>query len=123
MVTISLAGPFALCTFSLCTGEKKLLMSFIPDPICFGCCFGSFSPGGLFRPSFSIATWFSGSRSRNEPKICYPLSSMYSLATSCLYLSITSRLDTVPGICILILQGFPYHLVPKGTFCNIHLSV
>ena len=97
MVKILLADPFFLCTFSLYTGEKKLLMSFIPDPVCFRCCFGSFSTGGLFWPSFSIANWFSGSRSRNEPKICSSFGSMYSSATSCLYLSITSRLDTVPG--------------------------
>ena len=92
MVTISLAGPL-----SLCIGDKKLLMSFIPDPVCFRSYFGSFSPGGLLWSSFSIAIWFSGSCSRNKPKICSSLCSMYSSATSCLYLSITSRLDTVPG--------------------------
>ena len=37
MVTISLVGLFYLCT-----GDEKLLMSFIPDPVCFRCCFGSF---------------------------------------------------------------------------------
>ena len=31
MVKISLANPFFLCTFSLCIGEKKLLISFIPE--------------------------------------------------------------------------------------------
>ena len=86
MVTISLAGSCSLCTFFLNTGEKKLLISFIPDPVCFRCCFGSFSPGGLFWPSFSIATWFSGSRSRNEPKICSSLGSMYLFIYLFIYL-------------------------------------
>ena len=35
MVTISLAGPFSFCTIFLCTGRKKLLMSFIPAQFVF----------------------------------------------------------------------------------------
>ena len=119
MVTISLAGLCSLCMFSLCTGEKKLLMSFIPDPVFFRCWFRSFSPGGLFWPSFSVATWFSGLRFRKEPKISSSLGWMYSSATSCLYLSIISRLDTVPGEKCATWEFF---LLPFKVLCFFLLS-
>ena len=84
MVTISLASPF-----SPCTGEKKLLMSLIPDPVCFSLllCFFFLHEGCSGRLFQLLLGSLDRVQETNLKSVL--LWARCSIATSCLYLSIT----------------------------------